>query len=195
MLLVFRIYSPELFLEHVSTAGSKAFGIVPPFKVVDHVLLRLSSAVHEPWLMSLPSLRSAVLPGKVDFKELPDILPEMIRAWPDIRAFLKLNCMKYLTHRAVEAHGIDGVIWSDVYRGPRLALFYVLVLCYKASFKSQFESGLDDASCRNYGELCYFTWNLLSKVKRVADLPEAMDWYAYMCKPSKTFPVFLPVIV
>ena len=35
MLLVFRIDSPELFLEHVSTAGSKAFGIVPPFKVVD----------------------------------------------------------------------------------------------------------------------------------------------------------------
>ena len=78
MLLVFRIYSPELFLEHVSTAGSKAFGIVPPFKVVDHVLLRLSSAVHEPWLMSLPALRAAVLRGKVDFKELPDILLGMI---------------------------------------------------------------------------------------------------------------------
>ena len=110
MLLVFRVYNPELFLEQVSTAGSKAFGIVPPFKVVDHVLLRLSAAVHETWMLSLPVLRVAVLRGKVDFEELFNVLPEMIRAWPDIQTFLKLNCAKYLTHRAVEAHGIDEVI-------------------------------------------------------------------------------------
>ena len=92
-------------------------------------------------MLPLPVLCAAVLRGKVDFEELSDVLREMIRAWPDIRAFLILNCAKYLTHRAVEAHGIDVVIWS------------------------QFVSGLDDASCRTYGELCYFTWNLLSKVK------------------------------
>ena len=126
--------------------------------------------------------------GKVEFEALPDVLPERIRAWPDIRAFLKLNCAKYLTHRAVEAHGIDGVIWSDVSGLPWFALFYVLVLSCKASFKSQFLTRLDDASCRSYGELCYFTWNLLSKVKKVGCLPEIMDWDSYMCKPVDSFP-------
>ena len=92
-----------------------------------------------------------------------------------------------MSHRAVEAHGIDGVIWSDVSGGPRLALFCVLVLSYKACFKSQFQSELEDADCRSYGELSYFTWNLLSKVKKVGDLPEAMDWDSYMCHPSSDF--------
>ena len=68
---------------------------MPPFKVSDHVLLRLSAAVHEPWLLSLPVLRAAVLRGKVEFEALPDVMPEMIRAWPDIRAFLKLNCSRH----------------------------------------------------------------------------------------------------
>ena len=91
MLLTFKVYSPELFLEQLATAGSKAFGIVPPFNVVNLVLLPLSAAVHEPWVLSLPVLRAAVLRGKVEFEALPDVLPEMIRAWPDIRAFLKLH--------------------------------------------------------------------------------------------------------
>ena len=116
------------------------------------------------------------------------MLPEMIRAWPDIRAFLKLNCAKYITHGAVEAHGIDGVIWSDVSGGSRLALFYILLLCYKSGFNSQFVEGLEDASCPSYGELCYITWNLISKVKKVGSLPGAMDWDAYMCRPVDIFP-------
>ena len=87
---------------------------MPPFKIVGHVLLRLSFALHEPWLLSLPVLRSAVLRGKVDFESLTEVLPWRISAWPDLRAFLKLNCAKYLSHRAFEAHGIDGVVWSDV---------------------------------------------------------------------------------
>ena len=90
VLFSYQGYSAETFKDDVVKANPSAFGILPPFAVVD-LVVRLGGALQEPRPLSLPRLLSAVVANKVLFAELTGVLSEMIRAWPDIRTFLRLN--------------------------------------------------------------------------------------------------------
>ena len=59
-----------MFKDNILGAGPAAFGIVPPFAVIDHVLVRLVGALQEAWLLPLPRLRRAVVAKKIEPQEL-----------------------------------------------------------------------------------------------------------------------------
>ena len=46
---------------------------------------------------------------------------------------------------------------------------------------------ITDYSCRGYAEFCFFYWSLLSKVKKLSELPEIDDWSAYIGRPLTTW--------
>ena len=55
-----------MFKDNALEAGPCAFGIVSPFDIINHLLVRLVGALQEAWFLSLPPLRRAVVSKKIE---------------------------------------------------------------------------------------------------------------------------------
>ena len=180
-------YSVEMFKEHVREASGPSSGSLDPFSIVEYLLLRLGKASHQPWLMGMCELRRCVQRNVVPFASLCTVLDELICNWGDVQSFLKESSVVPASRSRTPAD-LNQMVLSDAQVLPRLSLLHLLVSCFQANFQKLSAQDICDYSCRSYGEFCFFYWSVLSKVKKLSDLPDIDSWSEYIGRPLNTWP-------
>ena len=77
--------------------------------MIDFLMLRLKTALPEPWMEVMPTLRRCVVAGSVVFTDLRAVIRELLSVWGSIREFVgytgprnaKSACDKVITTRIV----------------------------------------------------------------------------------------------
>ena len=83
--------------------------------------------------------------------------------------------------KSVKVVDLDSLVCSNRLGLPRLALLHVVLLCFCANCAKQFDSAIRDNACRS------FTDCLLSKVKKLSQLPVIDNWYEYIDMPLNSW--------
>ena len=178
-------FTGDVFRRLVGESSLACVGAVDPFATVDYLAHRLMRIRHQAWLLDLPKFRMCLETGVVPFASLCDMLQELLNHWPDVK--LSLSNDVFMMKKVANVVDLDSLLCSDRLGLPRLSLLHVVLLCFRANFKRLFDSGAKDYACRNYSDFCFFYWSLLSKVKKVSQLPSIDDWSKYMGKPLNSW--------
>ena len=178
-------FTGDVFRRLVGESSLACVGAVDPFATVDYLAHRLMRIRHQAWLLDLPKFRMCLETGVVPFASLCDVLQELLDHWPDVK--LSLSNDVFMMKKVANVVDLDSLLCSDRLGLPRLSLLHVVLLCFRANFKRLFDSGAKDYACRNYSDFCFFYWSLLSKVKKVSQLPSIDDWSKYMGKPLNSW--------
>ena len=120
-------FGPDVFRRHFKKCAHFVFGTMEPFTVVEHLVLRLRSAIGEPWMEGLTTLTRCCLAQSADFDCYPDLVLDILSAWNDIYFFVKDTGTARSSLRRLEASGMDGHICSDKMVPVYLELFYVII--------------------------------------------------------------------
>ena len=178
-------FTGDVLRRLIGESSLACVGAVDPFATVDYLAHRLMRVRHQAWLLDLPKFRMCLETGVVPFASLCDVLQELLDHWPDVK--LSLSNDVFVMKKVANVVDLDSLLCSDRLGLPRLSLLHVVLLCFRANFKGLFDSGAKDYACRNYSDFCFFYWSLLSKVKKVSQLPSIDDWSEYMGKPLNSW--------
>ena len=140
---------------------------------------------HQAWLLNLPRFRMCLESGAIPAASWCDVVQELLDNWSDIKNCLSSDTL--LMKKNVNVVDLDSLLCSDRLGLPRLALLHVVLLCFRSNCKKQFESSVRDYGCRNFSDFCFFYWSLLSKVKKVSQLPSIDNCSAYVSKPLNSW--------
>ena len=179
-------YTPENLKEHVQEAAKVGNTSLDPFALLDYLMLRLGRGLNQPWMMGLGTLRKCILGHDIPFASLRAVLEEIVGHWSDIKLFLS-DGIASTSSRGRTPLDLNQMVLADAWVLPRLCVLHVVVVCFQANFEKQFLQEITDYSCRGYAEFCFFYWSLLSKVKKLSELPEIDDWSAYIGRPLTTW--------
>ena len=160
-------------------ASFMCVGSVDPFATVEYLVQRLKRVQHQAWLLNLPRFRMCLESGVIPAASLCDVIQELL----DIKICLS-NDTLLMKKNVID---LDSLLFSDRLGLHRLALLHVVLLCFRSNFKKQFESSVLDYGCRNFSDFCFFYWSLLSKVKKVSQLPSIDNWSEYVSKPLNSW--------
>ena len=180
-------YTPKVFKEHVQEAGKNGSSALDCFALLEYLLLRLHRALNQSWMLGLATLRRCIQQRDIPFVFLSVVLDGIGSHLGDIRLFLGEGGV-VSTIRSKIPQDLSQMVLADDHFLPRLCVLQVLVLCFMANFEKQFVVEVTDYSCRNYAEFCFFYWCLLSKVKKLSELPEIDAWSEFVGKPLTTWP-------
>ena len=178
-------YTPKVFKEHVQEAGKNGSSALNCFALLEYLLLRLHRALNQPWMLGLATLRQCIQQRDVPFASLSVVLEEIVSHWKDIKVFLGDGSV-VSTSRSKIPQDLSQMVLADDHILPRLCVRQMLVLCFLSNFEKQFVAEVTEYSCRNYAELCFFYWSVLSKVEKLSELPEIDAWSEYVGKPLTT---------
>ena len=137
-------------------------------------------------MLRLTTLRRCIQQRNIPFASLSVVLDEIVSHWGDIKLFLGEGGV-VSTSRSKIPQDLNQMVLADVHILPRLCVLQVLVLFFMANFEKQFVFEVTDYSCRNYAEFFFFYRSLLSKVKKLSELPEIDAWSEYVGKPLTTW--------
>ena len=157
-----------------------------PFGLLDYLMFRLGRGLNQPWMMGLVTLRKCIQGHDIPFASLRAVLEEIVEHWSDIKLFLGEGSAPS-SSRGKAPLDLNQMILADGRVLPRLSVLHLIVVCFQANFEKQFMQEITDYSCRVYAEFCFFYWSLLSKVKKLSELPEIDDWSAYIGRPLTTW--------
>ena len=84
-------FTSELFLDCFRRAHQKIFEMleVVTVTVVEYIVLRMRSALHEPWTEGKAVLRRCICQGPVCFEDLRQVVDDIIGFWANIRLFIR----------------------------------------------------------------------------------------------------------
>ena len=179
-------YTPKVFKEHVQETGKNGSSALDCFALLEYLLLRLHRALNQSWMLGLTTLRRCIQQRDIPFASLSVVLDEIVSHWGDIKLFLGEGGV-VSTSRSKIPQDLNQMVLADDHILPRLCVLQVLVLCFMANFEKQFVFEVTDFSCRNYAEFCFFYWSLLSKIRKLSELPEIDAWSEYVGKPLTTW--------
>ena len=157
-----------------------------PFAVLDFLILQFNKAVHQPWMLGLVEMRRCVRRRDIPFSFLGAFLVELVDHWEDRKLVFREDGTT-TPLRGRTPIDLGQVIVSDSYVLPHLSLLHVLVSCFQSNFEKQGDESVTDYSCRNYSEFCFFYWSLLSKVKKLAEMPSVEEWSSNIGRPLSTW--------
>ena len=160
-------------------------GSVDPFATVEYLVHRLKRVRRHAWLLNLPRFRMCLESGAIPAASWCDVVQELLDNWSDIKICLSNDTL--LMKKNVNVVDLDSLLCSDCLGLPRLALLHVVLMCFRSNCKKQFESSVRDYGCRNFSDFCFFYWSLLSKVKKVSQLPSIDNWSEYASKPLNSW--------
>ena len=183
--LVAVVFDDDYLRRLIHEASFMGVGSVDPFSTVDYLAQRLRRFRHQSWLMQLPRFRLCLESGVVPFDSLCDVLQELIDNWVDIKLCLSNDVL--LMKKNVNVVDLDSLLCSDRLGLPRLALLHVVLLCFRANCGRLFDSAIRDYACRSFTDCCFFYWSLLSKVKKLSQLPSIDNWFDYIDKPLNSW--------
>ena len=170
-------YTPESLREHVQEAAKIGNTSLDPFGLLDYLMFRLRRGLNQLSMMGLVTLRKCIQGRDIPFASLRAVLEEIVEHWSDIKLFLGESSAPS-SSRGKAPLDLNQMILADGQVLPRLCVLHVIVVCFQANFEKQFMQEITDYSCRGYAEFCFFYWRLLSKVKKLSELPEIDDWSA-----------------
>ena len=87
--IVYRGFDEEVFLQCIRLAHQDVFGMVEVTALVDYTILRLKSSIYETWTEDRVLLRKCIRQGFVVFKDLREVLTDLIDLWPSIRPYVR----------------------------------------------------------------------------------------------------------
>ena len=179
--LVSMTFSFELLRRLVNDASFSCVGSVDPFATIEYLVQRLKRVRQQAWLLELPQLRLCLESGDVPVSVFCEVLQELLDHWADVKLCLSNDV--FVMKKSANVVDLDSLLCSDRLGLPRLALLHVVLLCFRANCKKFFDSNVRDYACRSFTDFCFFYWSLLSKVKKVSQLPSVDDWFDYIDKP------------
>ena len=84
--IVYRGFDENVFLQCIRLAHQDVFGMVDEVTaLVDYTILRLKSSIYEAWTQDRVLLQKCIRQGLVVFKDLREVLTDLIDLWPTIR--------------------------------------------------------------------------------------------------------------
>ena len=87
--IVYRGFDEVMFLLCIRLAHQVVFGMVEVTGLVDYTILRLKSSIYEAWTEDRVLLRKCIRQGFVAFKDLREVLTDLIDLWPTIRPYVR----------------------------------------------------------------------------------------------------------
>ena len=87
--LTYSEFDPETFRRLFQQFAHHVFGSNEPFTIVEHLVFRLRSAIGEPWMEPLTTLKRCCAAGSVQFVDYCDLLLELMDPWTDVYYFIK----------------------------------------------------------------------------------------------------------
>ena len=87
------MYSQDDTLIENSREAGRVTGNLCPIVVVDLLVQYLCPSVHQLWLLERPVFRWCLLAKSVSFRQLVEVIPEIVAHWNDIILFLNSNAM------------------------------------------------------------------------------------------------------
>ena len=128
------------------------------------------------WLLNLPQIRLCLESGVVPPEALCDVLQELLDHWSDVKICLS-NDVLLMRKTPISWMWIPSsvqTVW--VCLGWLYCMFFC---CFRSNCKKLFESDVTDYSCRSFTDFCFFYRSLLSKVKKISQLPSIDNWFDY----------------
>ena len=80
----YRPFTPVVSTKCVKQAHQDFFGMIDIVTVIDYLMSRLRTALHENWLDGHVVLRRCVRAGRVSFEELPAVAKDLVSLWQPI---------------------------------------------------------------------------------------------------------------
>ena len=183
--VVAAIFDFDLLRRLVCDATLVCVGSTDPFAVIEYLAQRLKKFCHQAWLLNLPQFRFCLESGVFPSENLCDVLQGLLDIWSDVKICLSNDVL--LMRKNINVVDLDSLLCSDRLGLPRLALLHVLLLCFLSNCKKLFESGVADYACRSFTDFRFFYWSLLSKVKKISQLPTIDNWSDYIDKPLNSW--------
>ena len=183
-------YTPESLREHVQEAAKIGNTSLDPFGLLDYLMFRLGRGLNQLSMMGLVTLRKCIQGRDIPFASLRAVLEEIVEHWSDIKLFFSESSAPS-SSRGKAPLDLNQMILAGGRVLPRLCVLHVIVVCFQVNFEKQFMQEITDYSCRGYAEFCFFYWSLLSKVKKLSELPEIDDRSAYIGRPLTTWSTVL----
>ena len=183
--VVAAIFDFDLLRRLVRDASLVCVGPVDPFAAIEYLVQRLKKFCSQAWLLNLPQFRLCLESGVVPPEALCDVLQELLDNWSDVKICLSNDVL--LMRKNINVVDLDSLLCSDRFGLPRLALLHVLVLCFRSNCKKLFESDVTDYPCRSFSDFCFLYWSLLSKVKKISQLPFIDNSSDYIDKPLNSW--------
>ena len=169
----------------MNDASFSCVGSVDPFSTIEYLVQRLKRVRQQAWLLELPQLRLCLESGDVPVSVFCEALQELLDHWTDVKLCLSNDV--FVMKKSANVVDLDSLLCSDRSCLPRLALLHVVLLCFRANCKKFFDANVRDYACRSFTDFCFFYWSLLSKVKKVSQLPSVDDWFDYIDKPLNSW--------
>ena len=92
-------FTSEVFLECFRRAHQKIFGMLEIVTVVEYIVLRMRSALHEAWTEGKTVLRRCIRKGTVPFEDLLRVVDDIVGLWANIRPFIRYTGLPHVKDR------------------------------------------------------------------------------------------------
>ena len=178
--VVAAIFDFDLLRRLVRDASLVCVGSVDPFAAIEYLVQRLKKFCSQAWLLNLKQFRLCLESRVVPPEALCDVLQELLDHWSDVKICLSNDVL--FMRKNINIVDLDSLLCSDRLGLPRLSLLHVLLLCFRSNCKKLFESDVTDYPCRSFSDFSFFYWSLLSKVKKISQLPSIDNWSDYIDK-------------
>ena len=82
-------FDGNVFLQCFRQAHQDVFGMVELVTLVEYIVRRLKSALHEEWTEDKVVLQRCILKGAVDFSDLRRLVADLVELWPSIKPYIR----------------------------------------------------------------------------------------------------------
>ena len=98
--VVYRQFTEDIFLQCIRQAHQDNFGMLEETCLVEHIIVRLKSALYDDWTEDSVFLRKCISQGSVSFADLRETLTNLEDLWPSIRPYIGYTGLPLTKHQA-----------------------------------------------------------------------------------------------
>ena len=98
--VAYRQFTEDVFLQCLRQAHQDAYEAVEVTGLVDYIITRIKSAVYEYWTKSRVLLRKCIRQRSVAFKDLRELLTDLISSRPSIRPDIRCTAIPHVKDQA-----------------------------------------------------------------------------------------------
>ena len=105
-------FTSEVFLECFRRAHQNIFGMLEIVTVVEYIVLRMRSALHDTWTEGKTVLRRCIRNGSVPFEDLLRVVDDIVGLWANIRLFIRYTGLPHVKQR-VDSVSISSIAFDN----------------------------------------------------------------------------------
>ena len=92
----YKEFSTEMFLKLFRQAHQDVFGMVEITTLLDYLVQRLKTALHEEWTEDRPLLRKSIRQGFVGFCDMRGLCGELLEVWSSVRPYVRYTGLPHV---------------------------------------------------------------------------------------------------